>query len=106
MSSGAVASSIGTAAVELTIERMSVRWWVRDKLEPLTARRVAAVEGISDRIILERCADATDRNLDRLGCALVETNGAGDMGAIIKLFGAFPPSSHGSNDTWSRATRP
>ena len=69
-------------------ERMSVRWWVRDKLEPLTARRVAAVEGISDRIILERCADVTDRNLDRLGCALVETNGAGDMGAIIKLFGA------------------
>lgn len=69
-------------------ERMAVRWWVRDKLEPLTAGRVAAVEGISDRIILERCADVTDRNLDRLGCALVETNGAGDMGAIIKLFGA------------------
>jgi putative ATP-dependent endonuclease of OLD family len=68
-------------------ERMSVRWWVRDKLEPLTARRVAAVEGISDRIILERCADATGRNLDRLGCALVETNGAGDMGPVIKIFG-------------------
>lgn len=68
-------------------ERMSVRWWVRDKLEPLTSRRVVAVEGISDRIVLERCAQVTDRNLDRLGCALVETNGAGDMGAIIKLFG-------------------
>ena len=69
-------------------ERMSVRWWVRDKLEPLTARRIAAVEGISDRIVLERCADITDRNLDRLGCALVVTDGAGDMGAIIKLFGS------------------
>lgn len=68
-------------------ERMSVRWWVRDKLEPLTARRVAAVEGISDRIIVERCADVTDRNLDRLGCSLVETNGAGDMGPVIKIFG-------------------
>lgn len=68
-------------------ERMSVRWWVRDKLEPLTSRRVVAVEGISDRIVVERCAELTDRNLDRLGCALVETNGAGDMGAIIKLFG-------------------
>lgn len=68
-------------------ERMSVRWWVRDKLEPLTARRVAAVEGISDRIIVERCADMTDRNLDRLGCALVETRGAGDMGPVIKIFG-------------------
>jgi putative ATP-dependent endonuclease of OLD family len=67
---------------------MSVRWWVRDKLEPLTARCIAAVEGISDRIVLERCADITDRNLDRLGCALVVTDGAGDMGAIITLFGS------------------
>lgn len=69
-------------------ERMSVRWWIRDKLEPLTARRVVAVEGISDRIVLERCAEVTGRNLDRLGCALVETGGAGDMGAIVKLFGS------------------
>lgn len=69
-------------------ERMSVRWWVRHKLEPLTALRVIAVEGISDRIMVERCSDVTDRNLDRLGCALVETNGAGDMGAIVKLFGS------------------
>jgi putative ATP-dependent endonuclease of the OLD family len=68
-------------------ERMSVRWWVRDKLEPLTARHVIAVEGISDRIILERASDVTNRNLDRLGISVVETSGAGDMGAIIKLFG-------------------
>lgn len=68
-------------------ERMVVHWWVRDKLEPLTARRVVAVEGISDRIIVERIGDLTDRNLDRLGISLVETDGAGDMGAIIKLFG-------------------
>lgn len=68
-------------------ERMTVRWWVRDKLEPLTAQRVVAVEGISDRIILERVSDLTDRNLDRLGVSLIETGGAGDMGAIIKLFG-------------------
>lgn len=70
-----------------TDERMSVRWWVRDKLEPLTARRVIAVEGISDRIILERVSNLTSRNLDRLGISVVETDGAGDMGAIIKLFG-------------------
>lgn len=70
-----------------TDERMTVRWWVRDKLEPLTALRVVAVEGISDRIILERVSDLTNRNLDRLGVSLVETGGAGDMGAIIKLFG-------------------
>lgn len=68
-------------------ERMAVRWWVRDKLEPLTARRVVAVEGISDRILVERASELTDRSLDRLGISLIETGGAGDMGAIIKLFG-------------------
>lgn len=69
-------------------ERMVVRWWVRDKLEPLTARGVVGVEGMSDRIIVERVGDLTDRNLDRLGLALVETDGAGDMGAVLKLFGS------------------
>lgn len=68
-------------------ERMVVHWWVRDKLEPLTARRVIAVEGVSDRIIVEAIGNQTGRNLDRLGISLVETSGSGDMGAIIKLFG-------------------
>lgn len=68
-------------------ERLTVRWWVRDRLEPLTARRVIAVEGIADRIIVERAADLTSRTLDRLGVSLVETNGVGDMGAIYTLFG-------------------
>lgn len=69
-------------------EKMSVHWWVRDKLEPLTARRVLAVEGVSDRIFVQRVSDLTNRNLDRLGVSIVETDGAGDMGAIVKLFGA------------------
>lgn len=68
-------------------ERLTVRWWVRDRLEPLTARHVIAVEGIADRIIVERAAEVSNRNLDRLGVCLVETNGAGDMGAINTLFG-------------------
>ena len=68
-------------------ERMVVRWWVRDKLEPLTARRVVAVEGISDRIIVERASDVTDRNLDRLGISLIETSGSPGREPIIKLFG-------------------
>ncbi|GAT86054.1 hypothetical protein CVCC1112_714 [Paenarthrobacter nicotinovorans] len=68
-------------------ERLSVRMWVRDRLEPLTSRRVVAVEGLSDRIILERLADVTDRNLDRLGVSLIEAGGFGDMGPLDKLFG-------------------
>ena len=68
-------------------QRMVVRWWVRDRLEPLTARRVVGVEGISDRIVLERAAELTNRELDRLGVSVVETRGSGDMGAIRQLFG-------------------
>lgn len=68
-------------------EKMVVHWWVRDKLEPLTANGVIGVEGISDRILIERIANLTDRNLDRLGVSLVETRGSGNMPAIIKLFG-------------------
>lgn len=68
-------------------ERMTVRLWVRDRLEPLTSRRVVVVEGISDRIVLERIAELTTRSLDRLGVSLIEANGAGDMGALDKLFG-------------------
>ena len=68
-------------------EKLVIHWWVRDKLEPLTANKVLAVEGISDRIILTCVADLTDRNLDRLGVSVVETDGAGSMRAIVKLFG-------------------
>lgn len=68
-------------------EKLVVHWWVRDKLEPLTANGVIGFEGISDRILIERIAELTDRNLDRLGISLVETRGSGNMPAIIKLFG-------------------
>ena len=68
-------------------ERMQVHWWVRDKLEPLTARRVIGVEGASDRIILQKVAALTGRDLDRLGVSVIETDGAGDMNAVLALFG-------------------
>jgi putative ATP-dependent endonuclease of OLD family len=68
-------------------QKLVVRWWVRDKLEPLTANQVIAVEGISDRIIVEKVADLSGRNLDRLGVSLIQTDGAGDMPAIVTLFG-------------------
>ena len=71
-----------------TDERTFVKWWVRDKLEPLTATRVVTVEGLSDRIILERVADLTDRNLDRLGVSVIETDGSSEIKPIAKLFGA------------------
>lgn len=69
-------------------QRMTVRWWVRDRLEPLTGRHVIAVEGIADRITVECVAELTGRSLDRLGVSLLDTNGFGDMGAINTLFGS------------------
>lgn len=68
-------------------EKMVLRWWVRDRLEPLTANQVLAVEGMSDRIIVERVAELTGRNLDRLGVSVIEAGGAKDMPPIAKLFG-------------------
>lgn len=69
-------------------EKTFVRWWVRDRLEPLTSNRVIAVEGISDRIILERAAELTDRHLDRLGVSVLEARGANEMAPVDKLFGS------------------
>lgn len=68
-------------------QRAMLRWWVRNKLEPLTARHVVAVEGIADRIILERVAELTGNDIDRLGISVIEADGAGDMKVIWKLFG-------------------
>lgn len=68
-------------------ERMVAKWWMRDKLEPLTARAVIAVEGVSDRIVVEAAAQASGRGLDRTGVSIIETGGAGEMGAILILFG-------------------
>lgn len=68
-------------------ERTMVRWWVRDKLEPLTSARIVTVEGLSDRILVERIAELTDRNLDRLGISVIETDGSAEIKPIAKLFG-------------------
>lgn len=68
-------------------ERTMVRWWVRDKLEPLTSARIVTVEGLSDRILVERVAELTDRNLDRLGVSVIESDGNAEIKPIAKLFG-------------------
>lgn len=68
-------------------QRAILRWWVRNKLEPLTARHVVAVEGLADRIVLERVAELTGRELDRLGVSVIETDGADNMRVVWELFG-------------------
>lgn len=68
--------------------RVRMRLWTHDRLEPLTARRIILVEGITDRLIVERVAHVTGRDLDRLGVSLVQTDGVGKMIPFDKVFGA------------------
>lgn len=67
--------------------KLTARWWVQGKLEPLTAAAVVLVEGPSDRIILERVAELTGRDLDRAGVSVVEVDGSRNMAPARKLFG-------------------
>lgn len=69
-------------------QRLILTWWVKDKLEPLTARHIIFVEGISDRIVLERVAELTGRDLDRLGMTIMEVGGCKNMKHVWSLFGA------------------
>lgn len=69
-------------------QRLILTWWAKDKLEPLTARHIIFVEGISDRIVLERVAELTGRELDRLGVTIMEVGGCKNMKYVWSLFGA------------------
>jgi putative ATP-dependent endonuclease of OLD family len=64
-----------------------VRHWSNRLIEPLTARSVIAVEGPSDRIVLERVAELTDMNLDRLGIAVFDLDGAKLFPFAYDVFG-------------------
>lgn len=67
--------------------KLSAHWWVRDKLEPLTSRQVVLVEGISDRIVMQRAAELLDRDPDRYGVSIVETDGGNEIPNARKIFG-------------------
>lgn len=63
------------------------RWWIGRQLEPLTAAVVIAVEGPSDRIIVNRVATALGFDLDMHDVVVVETSGCGDMKVVESIFG-------------------
>lgn len=68
-------------------DKLLLRMWVRDRLEPLTAEHVVVVEGITDRVLLEHCADVTGRNLDTYGVVVLEAGGCREMPAWRHVFG-------------------
>ncbi len=67
--------------------RVRMKLWMHDRLEPLTATKLILVEGITDRLLVQRVAELTGRDLDRLGVSLVQTDGVGKMIPFDMLFG-------------------
>ncbi len=66
-----------SAASPLATPAYSDRWWRSDLIDVLTSRCVAVVEGVSDRLLLERAAKAHRIALDRGGIAVLQLGGAG-----------------------------
>jgi putative ATP-dependent endonuclease of the OLD family len=66
---------------------VSARHWGHRMLEPLTAKRIVLVEGVSDRIIVARAAELLGPDLDRAGVVVFELDGAGLFPTANKLFG-------------------
>ena len=64
-----------------------VRHWSNTLIEPLTARRVMLVEGVSDRILLVRVAELTGIDLNRQGIAVLDLGGAGLFSNAYRIFG-------------------
>lgn len=67
---------------------MMARWWVGRRLEPLTAGIVIAVEGPSDRIIVNKVASILGYDLDQHDIVVVETDGCGNMKVVESIFGS------------------
>jgi putative ATP-dependent endonuclease of OLD family len=77
---------IGAPIAELDA---TVRHWSSHLIEPLTARCVVLVEGVSDRILIESVAELVGVNLDRSGAAIFELDGSGSFPSAYRIFG--PP---------------
>lgn len=63
------------------------RHWSAQLIEPLTARRVMLVEGVSDRILVRRVSELLGIDLDRAGVVVLELDGAGSFPAAYGLLG-------------------
>ena len=75
------------AAKLSAVEKERANWWSPRLLEALTARRVIIVEGVSDRVIVERAARLMGISLDRLGAMVLEIDGADKFSHVYRLLG-------------------
>lgn len=68
-------------------QKTLARWWISSRIELLTARRIIAVEGQSDRMVLERIAELTEHHLERDGVEILEAGGCREMPHVMNIFG-------------------
>ena len=68
-------------------QKTLTRWWISSRIELLTARCIIAVEGQSDRMLLEKVAELTGRHLERDGVEILEAGGCREMPHIMNIFG-------------------
>lgn len=68
-------------------QKALARWWISSRIELLTAKRIIAVEGQSDRMLVEKVAELTGRHLERDGIELLEAGGCKEMPHVMNIFG-------------------
>lgn len=70
------------------VEKERINWWSPRLIEVLTARYVVVVEGLTDRVIVERAAELTGIALDRIGAVVFDIDGAHKFPHVYRLIGS------------------
>lgn len=68
-------------------QKTLARWWISSRIELLTAKQIIAVEGQSDRMLLEKVAGNTGCHLERDGIEILEAGGCREMPHVLEIFG-------------------
>lgn len=68
-------------------QKTLARWWISNRIELLTSKSIIAVEGQSDRMILARVAELTNRHLERDDVEILEAGGCNEMKHVMRIFG-------------------
>ena len=68
-------------------EKLKAHWWSPQLLEALTAQHVIFVEGVADRVLVERVAHLLQVDLQRLGILVFDLRGADNFPHVHGLLG-------------------
>lgn len=70
------------------VEKERINWWSPRLLEVLTARYALIVEGLTDRVIVERAAELAGITLDRIGAVVFDIDGAHKFRHVYRVIGS------------------